>query len=181
MELQESPNSSTKHSRTTQEDPLPNRIQLRDESPTATAPHLSQPTPNARKPRSNFFAWWSSRISRTIPHGPGIRGGDPRDYLALERTFLGWARTSLALVSLGVLVTQLFVLDDVNRRKGEVLGCVLTVAGMVVMVAGAIRYFREQERLVQGKATVGGWEAIGVLVVVGGCLVALLLATVIGE
>ncbi|POY70894.1 hypothetical protein BMF94_6072 [Rhodotorula taiwanensis] len=36
------------------------------------------------------------------------KGAVARDHLALERTFLAWLRTSLALASIGIAVTQLF-------------------------------------------------------------------------
>lgn len=70
-------------------------------------------------------------------------------------------------------MTQLFILQALDRTKGVVLGCVLTGAGMAVVVGAAIRFFRAQELLVKGKALTGGWEAIGLwglLVLVIGAL-----------
>merc|ERR1712080_585743 len=40
------------------------------------------------------------------------KGAVARDHLALERTFLAWLRTSLALASIGIAVTQLFRLPS---------------------------------------------------------------------
>ncbi|PWN34384.1 uncharacterized protein FA14DRAFT_168600 [Meira miltonrushii] len=40
------------------------------------------------------------------------KGSVARDHLAGERTFLAWLRTSLALVSLGVAIAQLFKLPE---------------------------------------------------------------------
>jgi len=45
--------------------------------------------------------FWRRQISITVPHSTC------RDHLALERTFLGYLRTSLALSMLGIVVAQL--------------------------------------------------------------------------
>ncbi|MCJ1423667.1 hypothetical protein MMC29_001551 [Sticta canariensis] len=55
--------------------------------------------------------WWSRHVSLVVAHtSDAPSGGDPRDYLSLERTFLAYIRTASALVSVGVVTTQLFVL-----------------------------------------------------------------------
>ena len=162
MELQNSPRNSTDRN---------GGGSLRN---TAISDHDEQPTQSrqsvtARQRRVNipitpfrsFSNWYFTWISRTIVHGPEFQGGDPRDYLALERTYLGWLRTSIALVSLGVVVTQLFVLKDLDRTKGIILGCLLAGSGIFILFGAAIRYFRAQELLAKGKALTGGWEAIG--------------------
>lgn len=100
--------------------------------------------------------WWSHNVRLNLEHG--APGGDPRDYLALERTFLGWFRTSVALISLGVVVTQLFVLKDVHPRKGRILGVILSCGGIVVVLLGCVRYLKQQRLLTQGKALSGGWH-----------------------
>ena len=124
---------------------------------------ISNPSP----PQSHYqslCAWWNTQIALTLPDQAPH---DPRDYLALERTFLGWIRTSTTIVSLGVVVTQLFVLKDVDPTKGKVLGCILTGAAIMIVVASAWRYFRMQRLLVRGKALTGGWEALTVWAVIG--------------
>lgn len=100
--------------------------------------------------------WWSHNVRLNLEHG--ARGGDPRDYLALERTFLGWLRTSVALISFGVVVTQLFVLKDVDPKKGKILGVVMSCGGIIVLLLGCVRYFKQQRLLTQGKALSGGWH-----------------------
>jgi len=105
--------------------------------------------------------WWSRNISLVRDHTPdGPTGGDPRDYLALERTYLGWFRTSSAVITLGVVLTQLFVLKDTDRTKGKVLGAILAGGGIVTNLIGCERYFRQQRLLAQGKALTGGWYHI---------------------
>lgn len=74
----------------------------------------------------------------------------------------------------GVLIAQLFRLqhvDDPNPEFGfYVIGRPLSIAfigmGFLVVIVGAIRFWRLQNGLVRGKAVAGGWE---VLVVMGGC------------
>ena len=100
--------------------------------------------------------WWTHNIRLNLEHG--ALGGDPRDYLALERTFLGWFRTSVSLISFGVVTTQLFILKDVDPKKGKVLGAVMSCGGATVLLLGCVRYFRQQRLLTQGKALSGGWH-----------------------
>lgn len=107
---------------------------------------------------------------------PGV---DVRDYLALERTFLGWFRTSAALISLGVVTTQLFVLKDVDPTRGKILGTVMACGGIVVVSLGCVRYFRQQRLLMQGKALSGGWHHWGLIGAVLGVLMALLVVVVL--
>lgn len=100
--------------------------------------------------------WWSHNVRLNLEHG--APGGDPRDYLALERTFLGWFRTSVTLISFGVVITQLFVLKDLDPTKGKILGAVMSCGGAMVVLLGCARYFRQQRLLTQGKALSGGWH-----------------------
>ena len=100
--------------------------------------------------------WWSHNIRLNLEHG--APGGDPRDYVALERTFLGWLRTSVALISFGVATTQLFILKDVDPKKGKILGVIMSCGSIIVVLTGCIRYFKQQRLLTQGKALSGGWH-----------------------
>lgn len=103
--------------------------------------------------------WWSQHVEVTLDNrsDPPV-GGDPRDFLALERTFLGWLRTSSALVSFGVVVTQLLLLHDLDPTVGKIFGSVLACGGTIVTLLGCIRYFRQQKLLGQGKTLAGGWH-----------------------
>lgn len=100
--------------------------------------------------------WWSHNVHLNLERG--APGGDPRDYLALERTFLGWFRTSVALISFGVLITQLFILKDVNPKRGKIRGIIISGGGIIVLLLGCVRYFELQRLLTQGKALSGGWH-----------------------
>ena len=105
--------------------------------------------------------WWLQNINLVVLHtSHAPTGGDPRDYLALERTYLGWLRTSTAVVSCGIIIAQLFILKHVDPTKGSVLGALFSVTGMVTSFLGCFRYFRLQKKLVVGKAETGGWSII---------------------
>ena len=86
--------------------------------------------------------------------------------LALERTFLSYLRTSLTLVVLGIIVTQLFRLQHVVHPDQQLgyykiavpLGCTCIIAGIIILLAGASRFWRLQNALVRGKVLAGGWE-----------------------
>lgn len=92
-------------------------------------------------------------------------------FSALERTFLGYLRTSLLLVMTGVLIAQLFRLQrtaNPNPTLGfYVIGLPLsmTFIGMAILVllVGAFRFWKLQNGLVRGKAYTGGWEVLLVM------------------
>lgn len=100
---------------------------------------------------------------------------------ALERTFLGYLRTSLALAMLSVIIAQLFRLEHAQRPDkvfgyfalGIPLACVCTGTAIVVLLLGAHRFWRQQNAILRGKVHAGGWEmlVIGLMIaLVGLCL-----------
>lgn len=124
--------------------------------------------------------WWARNISLVVEHtSSGPRGGDPRDYLALERTFLSWIRTAVALISFGVVITQLFVFKKVDVRKGSVLGIITSAGGILVVLIGCVRYFKQQKQLTHGNATSAGWEIIALLVILAAILLVVLVVVII--
>ncbi|KAH4966171.1 hypothetical protein HBI24_158780 [Parastagonospora nodorum] len=150
-----------------------------------TATDTSQTTIQSTTPSSRWYtpitSFWSTHISLKIDSNAH------RDHLALERTFLGYLRTSLILVVTGVLTAQLFRLQHAANPSQDlgfyVIGRPLSVLfigmGLLVVVIGALRFWRLQRGLVKGMALVGGWE---VLVVMGGSflLVVVTFALVLG-
>ena len=94
--------------------------------------------------------------------------------VALERTFLGSLRTSLALSFLAVLIAQLFRLQHTSTPDmtigyfilGIPLASVCVVAAIVVLLLGAYRFWRQQNAILRGKVYAGGWEmnAIGLTI-----------------
>ncbi|KAF2442177.1 hypothetical protein P171DRAFT_523047 [Karstenula rhodostoma CBS 690.94] len=138
-------------------------------NPSTQPSHRSTATdtssPEARRWYDGVTGFWASNVSVTISEGAH------RDHLALERTFLGYLRTSLALAITGVITAQLFRLQHTatpNPRIGFfVLGVPLAAAfialGMLVLVVGAVRFWRQQRALVRGRVWAGGWEIVGVM------------------
>ncbi|KAF2464032.1 uncharacterized protein BDR25DRAFT_337570 [Lindgomyces ingoldianus] len=125
---------------------------------------------------------WKSEVSVAIDDGAH------RDHLALERTFLGYLRTSLALAMTGVLTAQLFRLQhSVNPSPTFgffVLGIPLAATfigfGMIVLLIGAFRFWRQQRAMIRGKIYAGGWEIaaiMGLSIVL--CTVAFVLITAV--
>lgn len=106
-------------------------------------------------------SWWSRHISLVVAHtSDAPTGGDPRDYLSLERTFLAYVRTASALVSFGVIITQLFVLKKVNPRTGSILGAIMSAGAVAVTLVGCARYFKQQKYLTHGKVISAGWDIV---------------------
>lgn len=91
---------------------------------------------------------------------------------ALERTFLSYLRTSLALAMVGVTTAQLFRLQhslNPNPSIGYfVLGIPLAASfigfGVVVLLVGAFRFWRQQNAMIRGRVRAGGWEITAVMV-----------------
>ncbi|KAH6637972.1 hypothetical protein C7974DRAFT_151644 [Boeremia exigua] len=109
---------------------------------------------------SPIVEFWTTHVSLTID------GGAHRDHLALERTFLGYLRTSLILVMTGVITAQLFRIQRSAHPNpvigfyvvGEPLSVAFIGMAIFVLLVGAIRFWRLQSALVRGKALAGGWE-----------------------
>ncbi|SAM09403.1 hypothetical protein [Absidia glauca] len=74
-----------------------------------------------------------------------------RDHLANERTFLAWLRTSLALITVGVAITQLYQLNPARTDTiGRALGATFVGLSIVFLYIGNARYFHCQYALTQG-------------------------------
>ena len=94
-----------------------------------------------------------------------------RDHLALERTYLGYMRTSLTLSMVGVIIAQLFRLQTTALPGGGFGYFVLAVplaacficGSIVVTVLGAIRFWKQQTAMARGTVWAGGWEVLGIM------------------
>lgn len=77
--------------------------------------------------------------------------------MANERTFLSWIRTSMAMATAGVGVTQLFKLvkddnsDEFISKMGRPVGAVFVVIGILCVLMGTQRFFRTQSLLKQDR------------------------------
>ena len=85
----------------------------------------------------------------------------------------------MALISFGVIITQLFVLRDVSPKKGKILGVIMACGGIIVTLLGCIRYFEQQRLLVLGKALSGGWHHQILIVTLMSILITLFVMVII--
>ena len=104
--------------------------------------------------------WWlhNIRIKLSYDLAGSSTKDDPRDHLALERTFLAYIRTSNSFVLLGVVIVQLFILADANRTTGIVFAAFVSTMATLVAMLGCARYFYQQKLLLRGRTTAGGWD-----------------------
>ncbi|KAF4608161.1 hypothetical protein EYR40_000505 [Pleurotus pulmonarius] len=99
-----------------------------------------------------------------------------RDHLASERTFLAYVRTSLAVVSAGVALSQMLIIQlnqHPHQRIGvfaSLLGAACISLGLAILFTGRSRYFAVQSALMDGKFPVSR---------VGASLIALALALLV--
>ena len=86
---------------------------------------------------------------------------DPRNYLAEDRTFLAWIRTSIALMGFGFVVARfgLFLRELEATQSGSpvqttafsvVLGTALIAGGVMVTILSSLQYVRRVRDLRQG-------------------------------
>ena len=104
--------------------------------------------------------------------------GRPSDHMANERTFLAWLRTGLAIVVFGfaigrfaIAIRQFMQLQGHTFRSAGLtvwFGAIAIIGGVVLTLAGLLRYRRTREQLESGK-----FEPAGFLVDLVGILVAL--------
>src|SRR5271166_6556837 len=94
--------------------------------------------------------------------GPVVENSNlARDHLANERTFLAWVRTSVAVVVFGfaigrfaIAMRQLTEFQGHGSRTSGLsvwMGMSAILAGVVMMVAGLLRYRKTREQLDEGK------------------------------
>lgn len=120
--------------------------------------------------------------------------GDPRAYLAVERTFLAWVRTGVALMGFGFVVARfgLFLhelavekltVKDPHTGFSAPVGLALIGAGIVVTLVAAVRHHRHVRALDRGEFrrafdTSFAYLVAGVLALIG-LSVAIYLAAVL--
>ncbi|KAF1808699.1 hypothetical protein P152DRAFT_377831, partial [Eremomyces bilateralis CBS 781.70] len=109
--------------------------------------------------------FWRHQISLVVP------ATSKRDHLALERTFLGYVRAAILLSMIGVIVAQLFRLQntpDPDRSLGYYrlaipISSIFIAAAIVVTLLGAVRFYRQQHAMARGKVHAGGFEVYSIM------------------
>lgn len=86
--------------------------------------------------------------------------------LALERTFLAYIRTSVVIAMQGVLIAQLFRLQQQPSPEDQLtyyevaipLSVTCHCIAVIVAVLGACRFWKQQNAVALGTVYAGGWE-----------------------
>ncbi|KAI5246103.1 hypothetical protein E4T43_02771 [Aureobasidium subglaciale] len=126
---------------------------------------------------SGLRRWWKHYIQLHVPHADcRDHLGRPKSwrrqltlfYVANERTFLAYQRTSLALSMLGIVTAQLFSLQHLPdpasdpvfgyHTLGKPLAALFQSAAIVVILIGGHRFWRQQMNMARGRVWAGGWE-----------------------
>ena len=108
--------------------------------------------------------------------GEARPGSWMRDHLANERTLLAWARTSLALVAVGLSVAKLATFLEIaafdhpelasklpNPMWSTLIGVALVALGFFTLAVGAVRTYRWAKRVgSEPPAMTGLWVMTGV-------------------
>jgi inner membrane protein YidH len=107
-----------------------------------------------------------------------------RDHLANERTFLAWVRTSVAIVVFGFAIGRFAVaMRQLTALQGHAskatgfsvwMGTISIIGGVVMVVAGLMRYRRVRTQLDEGKFQPAGFivDLVTVLIVLFGLALA---------
>jgi inner membrane protein YidH len=100
-----------------------------------------------------------------------------RDHLANERTFLAWVRTSVAIVVFGFAIGRFAIaLHQLSALQGHpsqttgfsvCMGMISMFGGVVMIIAGLMRYRKTRALLDQGKFEPAGFllDLVTILIV----------------
>jgi putative membrane protein len=122
----------------------------------------------------------------TTDDNGGITGdsNSARDHLANERTFLAWVRTGVAIVVFGFAIGRFAIaIRQFMQFQGQELrtagisvwfGTIAIIAGVLLTLAGLVRYHRTRAQLELGKFEPAGFvvDLVGILVALFGLALA---------
>jgi uncharacterized membrane protein YidH (DUF202 family) len=142
----------------------PDGIRMRD----FAAEHVKDSTTTESEPstQTRISSFWSKYV-RLI-----IEEDDCRDHLALERTFLAYIRTASAYAQFGVLMSQLFRLNDsdvgfrvpTTLTIGNAVGASTVGVAIVIVLTGAGYFVKQQRGLVRGVILSRGYDVPVIMV-----------------
>lgn len=125
----------------------------------------------------------------TTEFKPAKKPAGPADYLANERTFLAWVRTSIALMGFGFVIVKFAVflrqaafmtnrqLVLPENRTSAFTGMVMVVLGALMAVLAYVRYRNIEKQLSQNDYFPSKWLSVLVtaVIVIGSILLILYL------
>jgi putative membrane protein len=92
-------------------------------------------------------------VNRRLPERWRLDVGeepDPRFSYANERTFLAWCRTSLALMTAGLAITQLLPSFDIPGGR-KLIGLPLIAAGTILAASSLVQWARNERAMRLGR------------------------------
>jgi inner membrane protein YidH len=123
--------------------------------------------------------------SRSDLPSPSIESADrARDHLANERTFLAWVRTGVAIVVFGFAIGRFAIaIRQFMQFEGHAIrslgvtvwfGAIAILGGVVLTLAGWLRYRHTRQLLESGKFETAGFlvDLVGILVALFGLALA---------
>jgi putative membrane protein len=147
--------------------------------------------------RKAFLEWWYASVLSDRQKAEDWcmaaedPNRDPRVYMAAERTFLAWIRTSLALMAFGFVLARfgLFLRVMESSSGGRIsepstlslpLGVMLVLLGVIVDIFSAWRHVRYVRAIDQGLASTGQLSVLAVAVAVILAVLGLVMAFYLG-
>ena len=121
---------------------------------TERPPHDDEQPSDSTEPRRG----WLEKFR--FVHIIDATGGDVRDHLALERTWLAYNRTANTLASYAVVVAQLFILHEHKRTIGRVCGVIMICGAILIDLVSALRYLQQSHGLATKGAVTGKGRAV---------------------
>ncbi|KNG83249.1 hypothetical protein ANOM_009059 [Aspergillus nomiae NRRL 13137] len=150
-----------------------------------TASRTSQRTERSRAPRKGLVGkierFWTRNVVLTVPQKSN------RDHFALERTFLAYIRTSVVIAMQGVLIAQLFRLQQQPSPEDQLtyyevaipLSVTCHCIAVIVAVLGACRFWKQQNAVALGTVYAGGWELNSIALLIALIILALFVLSIV--